>query len=53
MICPACKNQNEMAYSALIHGFACQEPQCGLELEMESADVAILLDSSIEDPVYA
>jgi hypothetical protein len=53
MICPACKSENEMAYSALIHGFVCLEPQCSLELEMEQCDLAALLTAPIEDPVYA
>jgi|KBSMisStandDraft_5_1062788.scaffolds.fasta_scaffold35281_2 hypothetical protein len=53
MICPACKNENEMAYSALVHGFVCQEPHCGLELPMEHCELAILLAASIEDHVYA
>ena len=53
MICPACKNENEMAYSTLIQGFICQEPHCGLELPMEHCELAILLAASIEDHVYA
>ena len=43
MICPSCKSQNEMGYSALIHGFVCLEPACGLELDMERVDVEALL----------
>ena len=53
MICPACKNENEMAFSALIQGFVCLEPQCGLEVEMEQMDLASLLTASIQEPVYA
>ena len=53
MICPNCKSENEMALSALIHGFVCPDPLCGVEVEMEPADIAILIDSPIGDPVYA
>ena len=61
MICPACKSDNEMAYSALIHGFVCLEPACGLELDMELVDVETLLAATetpaevqaVEELVYA
>ena len=53
MICPACKNENEMAYSALIHGFVCLRAECGLELEMDQCELAVLLAASMEDHVYA
>ena len=43
MICPACKSENEMSYSVLIHGFVCPEPACGLELEMEHTDAEMIL----------
>lgn len=43
MICPACKSDNEMAYSTLTHGFICLEPACGLELDMERVDVESIL----------
>lgn len=43
MICPSCKSDNEMGYSALIHGFVCLEPACGLELDMERVDVETIL----------
>jgi len=53
MICPACKGENEMAYSSIINGVVCLEPQCGLELPMEHCELAIILAASIEDHVYA
>ena len=44
MICPGCKCENEMAYSALSHGFVCLEADCGLELEMDPADAMQVLE---------
>ena len=32
-ICPACKSENDMDYSVLIHGFVCSEPKCGLAID--------------------
>jgi hypothetical protein len=49
MICPACKSENEMAYSALIHGMVCLEPDCGLELEFELSEVLALLEAAAHD----
>ena len=43
MTCPACKSENEMAFSPLSHGFVCQEPVCGLELELDMHDAEVLL----------
>ena len=37
MICPGCRNENEMAYSVLSNSLICLEPECGFELEMEPA----------------
>jgi hypothetical protein len=44
MTCPGCNSKNEMAYSALFHGFACVEPNCGFELEMEPAQAIQVLE---------
>jgi hypothetical protein len=35
MMCPSCRSENEMAYSALSHGFVCLESECGFEVEMD------------------
>jgi hypothetical protein len=48
MICPGCKSENEMAYSALSHGFVCLESDCGLELEMEPAEAMQVLEFEAE-----
>ena len=42
-----------MAYSALIHGFVCLEPTCGMELEMEACDAEVILIAPIEEQVFA
>jgi hypothetical protein len=44
MNCPHCKSENEMVFSALSHGFVCQEAHCGIEIEMEWQELAELLD---------
>jgi hypothetical protein len=43
MICPRCQNDNEMAFSVFSHSFICQEPECGLEVEMDSLDLEVLM----------
>jgi hypothetical protein len=43
MNCPACNNENEMAYSVLSHGFVCLEPTCGFEVEMELGEAQHVL----------
>ena len=48
MICPACRSENEMAYSVLAHSFICPTPECGLEVEVEQQDAEILLRLSEE-----
>jgi hypothetical protein len=35
MICPKCRTENEMAFSALSHGFVCLEENCGFEVEVD------------------
>ena len=42
MICPACKSNNEMAYSVLSNGFVCLERECGFELETEYFDAEVV-----------
>jgi hypothetical protein len=44
MTCPGCNNENEMAYSALSHGFVCLEANCGFELEMDAAEAMQVLE---------
>jgi hypothetical protein len=48
MICPACKNENEMAYSVLSNGFICLEPACGFELEMDAVQAREVLEPEEE-----
>ena len=51
MICPACKREIEMAYSVLSHSFICSESDCGLEMEMDPADIETLIGVPADDPV--
>ena len=44
MICPSCKNENEMAYSNLFHGFVCLEANCGFEVEMDPVEAVQVLE---------
>ena len=44
MTCPGCNSENEMAYSALSHGFVCLEPNCGFEFEMDAAEAMQVLE---------
>jgi hypothetical protein len=53
MTCPSCKGDNEMAFSALIRGFVCSEPECGLELEMEYRDAEEILAAQQQVSIYA
>lgn len=48
MICPACSNESEMAYSALSHGFVCLDLTCGFELEMEPVQAHQVLEPEEE-----
>jgi hypothetical protein len=48
MICPACANDNEMAYSVLSHSFICLEPSCGFEVEMEPTQAQEALEREEE-----
>jgi hypothetical protein len=43
MICPSCKNENELAYSVLSNGFICLEAECGFELEMDRHEAQDIL----------
>lgn len=43
MICPRCKKDYEMEFSVFSHSFICQEPECGLEVEMDCLDVEVLM----------
>jgi len=54
MTCPHCQSANEMVFSALSHGFICQEADCGFEMEMDWEDLAVLLDiQPVEELVFA
>jgi hypothetical protein len=44
MKCPVCSSENEMAYSALFHGFVCLEQNCAFELEMEPVEAMQVLE---------
>lgn len=48
MICPACCGENEMAYSALAHGFVCLDAACSFELEMEPVEAQEVLKGEEE-----
>lgn len=50
MICPACRNNQEMAYSVLSHSFICLDPTCSYEIEMDASE-AELIESPVEDLV--
>jgi hypothetical protein len=42
-----------MAYSVLIHGFVCAEPECGIELEMEERDAEEILAAEEQETIFA
>ena len=48
MICPTCTGENEMAYSALFHGFICLEARCSFELEMDPVQAREVLEPKEE-----
>ena len=48
MICPACGNENEMAYSVLSNSLVCLEAKCGLELEMNALEAHQILETEEE-----
>jgi hypothetical protein len=48
MICPGCRNENEMAYSALSNSLVCLEPGCGFELEMDPLEAQQILETEEE-----
>ena len=48
MTCPVCGSTNEMAYSALFHGFTCLESDCGFELEMDPVQAQHVLEPEEE-----
>ena len=43
MICPACRSENEMAYSVLSFGFICTEPECSFEVEVDPVEAQEIL----------
>ena len=48
MICPGCRNENEMAYSVLSNSLVCLEPECGFELEMNPLEAHEILETEEE-----
>ena len=48
MICPSCRNQNEMLFSALSMSFICEEEPCGLELSVDLHTAEVLLQPEVE-----
>jgi hypothetical protein len=44
MTCPKCQSENEMLFSALSLSFICDEPACGLELEVDERAAEVLLE---------
>lgn len=45
MICPACRNENEMAYSVISNSVVCLEAECGFELEMDPVEAHEILET--------
>lgn len=48
MICPACQNESEMAYSVLSNSLVCLESGCGFELEMAPLEAHQVLETEEE-----
>jgi hypothetical protein len=48
MICPACVNENGMAYSVLSNSLVCLESECGFELEMDPVEAHQVLENEEE-----
>jgi hypothetical protein len=48
MICPACQNENGMAYSVLSNSLVCLETECGFELEMDPLEAHQVLENEEE-----
>ena len=48
MICPGCRNENEMAYSVLSNSLVCLETECGFELEMDPIEAHQVLENEEE-----
>ena len=48
MICPGCRNENEMAYSVLSNTMVCLEPSCGFELEVDPFGAHEVLETEDE-----
>jgi len=48
MICPGCRNENEMAYSVLSNSLVCLDPECGFELEMDPFEAQQILETEEE-----
>jgi len=44
MMCPACRSENEKAYSILSNSLVCLEPGCGFELEMPAYEAIEILE---------
>ena len=48
MICPRCRAENEMLFSALSQSFICDNQNCGFELELDPQDLEVLLQPQEE-----
>ncbi len=48
MICPACGNKDEMAYSVLSNSLVCLDFDCGFELEIDTAEAHQVLETEEE-----
>jgi hypothetical protein len=48
MICPSCRSENEMLFSALSLSFICEEEPCGLELPVDHHTAEVLLQPEVE-----
>jgi hypothetical protein len=48
MICPSCRSENEMLFSALALSFICEEEPCGFELAVDPHTAEVLLQPEVE-----
>jgi hypothetical protein len=48
MICPSCRSENEMLFSALSLSFICEEEPCGLEVPVDLHTAEVLLQPEVE-----
>jgi hypothetical protein len=48
MICPKCRRESSIAYSALSNGLICLTRECGFELEMIPSEACQVLEPQEE-----